>query len=75
MSALPVAPWTDLSLDFKGPLPSGKYYLVLIDDFSRYPIVKLLSSTQFDQVIPILENIFALFGIPETIRTDNGAPF
>jgi hypothetical protein len=75
MSALPRAPWLHLSLDFCGPLPSGEYLMVLTDEYSRYPVVEVLRSTTADTVISRMKNIFAIFGYPVRIKTDNGPPF
>ena len=46
MSPLPEGPWLDLSLDILGPLPSQEYVLVLLDDFSRFPIAEVIENTQ-----------------------------
>ena len=46
MSELPKGPWLDLSLDFCGPLPSGEYILVIVDGYSRYPLLKLSAAPQ-----------------------------
>ena len=42
MSEMPEKPWTRLSADFYGPIPSGEYLLVLVDEHSRYPIVEIV---------------------------------
>ena len=68
MSELPSEPWKELSA------PNRKHILVLIDDYSRYPIVKTTTSTSAKARISILNEIFALFGVPTKIRTDNGPP-
>ena len=39
MSKLPDGPWLDVSMDFCGPLPTGDYLIVIIDEFSRFPVV------------------------------------
>ncbi|KAK7099536.1 hypothetical protein V1264_003664 [Littorina saxatilis] len=75
MFDLPRGPWLELSLDFCGPLPSGDYILVLVDEYSRYPIAEIIRSTSADCVIPIVDKAFAMFGCPEVIKTDNGPPF
>ncbi|XP_061176121.1 uncharacterized protein K02A2.6-like [Saccostrea echinata] len=75
MSPLPSGPWTDLSMDFCGPFPSGDYLMVVMDEYSRYPIVDILKSTSAKAVIPKLDKIFAEFGIPKILKTDNGPPF
>jgi transposase InsO family protein len=47
----------------------------VIDDYSRYPVVKIIHSTSTETVTLALEKIFSLFGTPETFKTDNGPPF
>ena len=54
MSKLPDDEWTELSADFLGPLPSGDYLLVIMDEYSRFPVVEILQSTSAEIVIPIL---------------------
>ncbi|KAJ8027735.1 hypothetical protein HOLleu_29774 [Holothuria leucospilota] len=61
MSELPAAPWTEVSIDFSGPFPSGDYLLVITDDYSRYPIVEITKSTSAKASFLILDNIFHLF--------------
>lgn len=75
MSELPKGPWLELSLDFCGPLPTGEYILVIVDEYSRYPIAEIIRSTSADCVIPVVDKIMAMFGYPEVIKTDNGPPF
>lgn len=75
MTEMPTSSWQRLSLDFHGPMYNGKYLLVLIDEFSRYPIVKMINSVAGDTVIPELDEILSEHGIPELIKTDNGPPF
>ncbi|XP_040066786.1 uncharacterized protein K02A2.6-like [Ixodes scapularis] len=71
----PSRPWEALSLDFAGPFPNGKYLMVLMDDTSRYPVVKILSSLTSQSVINSITKIFSILGIPKVIKTDNGPPF
>ena len=74
-SNLPHEPWTELSCDFTGPLPSGQSLMVVIDNYSRFPVVKVISNTAASTVIPELKEIFSLLGRPNSLKTDNGAPF
>ena len=67
MTPLPPQPWHHLSADFFGPLPSEEYLLVIIDDYPRYPIVKIIHSTSACAVIPAFDRTFALFGIPDSV--------
>ena len=75
MRSLPNEPWQRISLDFWGPTPSNDYLLVLLDDHSRYPVIEITTSTAATAVIPLLDKVFSVFGIPEVLRTDNGPPF
>ena len=75
MTELPERPWQKISLDFSGPYPSGEYCLIVVDDYSRYPVVELVSTTSAAAVIPRLDKIFSMFGIPEECKSDNGPPF
>ncbi|XP_038060081.1 uncharacterized protein K02A2.6-like [Patiria miniata] len=74
MSPLPNGPWLEVSVDFCD-LPSGEHILVVIDDYSRFPEIEIVSSTSARAVIPKLDRIFATFGVPQVVRTDNGPPF
>ena len=73
MSQIPDTPWQEVSLDFAEV--EGCYVLVIIDDHSRFPIVQIINSTAAKIVIPKLESVFSLFGIPSVVKTDNGPPF
>jgi transposase InsO family protein len=74
-SKLPEKPWSHVSADFYGPLPTGEYLLVLMDDYSRFPIVEITTSISAKAIIPKLDKIFSMFGIPDEFKTDNGPPF
>ena len=74
MSPLPAAPWAEVSADF-GHLQNGKYLLVVTDKYSRYVVVDILDSISTTSVIPRLDKIFAEFGLPVSLKTDNGPPF
>ncbi|XP_068734663.1 uncharacterized protein [Montipora capricornis] len=53
----------------------GETLLLLVDDYSRFPFVEPVSSTSASAVIPKLDQIFATFGTPKIVRSDNGPPF
>ena len=74
-TTLPDQPWQKLDIDFKGPLPSGEYLLVCVDEYSRYPEVEMVHTTAAKHVIPKLDRIFATHGYPQSIKTDGGPPF
>jgi putative transposase len=50
--------------------------LTMTDGFTRYLIsVSATASTRHDEAKPLFERAFREYGLPETIRSDNGAPF
>ena len=75
MSEMPSKPWTNLTADFCGPLPSGDYLFVITDEYSRYPIVEIIKSESATAVIPVLDKVISTFGIPNVIKTDNESAF
>ena len=70
MSPLPKGPWLEVSVDFCD-LPTGEHILVVTDDYSRYPAIEIVTSTSARAAIPKLDRIFATFGVPQVVRTDN----
>ena len=48
--------------------------MVVMDEYSRFPIVEIIHSLSAKTVIPHLDKIFSLFGCPVTLKTDNGPP-
>ena len=75
MTELPKSKWTNLAADFYGPLPSGHHILVVIDEYTRFPEVEVLSSVSARHTLPALDRIFSSRGYPEKLKTDNGPPF
>jgi transposase InsO family protein len=73
-------PNQEWDVDFKGEflLGDGRYCypLTLTDAFSRYLLeVRALEGTGGAQARPHLERVFREFGLPRSIRSDNGSPF
>ena len=75
MSPLPPELWHTVHMDFCGPFLTEEYVLVVIDAYSRFPEVDVVSSTAAKGTISKLERIFSTHGIPRVVRTDNGPPF
>ena len=75
MTPLPDGPWKEVAIDFAGPYPSGEYLMVVIDEYSRFPEVEILTFTSARAVIPKLDAIFSRQGIPDVLKSDNGPPF
>lgn len=74
MTQLPSSPWSELSIDF-AQLTTGDYLLVVIDDYSRFPVVEIVQSTAAASVIPKLDRILSEFGSCDILKSDNGPPF
>ena len=70
----PSGPWQNCAADILhvGPLPSGENLFVIVDNYSRYFEVVILRSTTSTKVIDNLESTFTRFGVPHTLKTDNG---
>jgi hypothetical protein len=58
MTKLPEKPWSHVSADFYGPLPTGEYFLVLMDDYSRFPIVEITTSISAKAIIQNIFNVW-----------------
>ena len=58
-----------------GPIPGGEYLLVVIDAYSRFPEVDIVSSTSAAVTLPKLERLFATHGLPQFVKSNNGPPF
>ena len=72
---LPDSPWQNVDVDFFGPLPSGDYLCVFIDEYSRFPVVEIIHSLTAKTIIPMMDKVFSVFGIPVSVKSDNGPPF
>ena len=72
-SALPDYPWQIVGTDLFEL--KGTHYLLVVDNFSRYPEVIKLTSTTSVSTISVLKSIFSRHGIPEVLRSDNGPQY
>uniref|UniRef100_A0A8R1EKI3 RNA-directed DNA polymerase n=1 Tax=Caenorhabditis japonica TaxID=281687 RepID=A0A8R1EKI3_CAEJA len=70
----PTAPWTRVHADYAGPI-EGTYYLVIVDSYSKWPEVIATKSITSTSTISIFRKVFAQFGNPKTLVTDNGTQF
>ena len=70
---VPSFPWQKLAtdlLDYK-----GAQYLVVTDYYSKFPVLRKMTSTTFVAIINHLKSIFAEYGIPEILVSDNGPQY
>ena len=70
----PTRPWARIHVDFAGPL-FGKMFLVVIDAHSKWIEVFPTASSTSAVVVEHLRTLFAQFGVPETVVSDNGSCF
>ena len=68
MTEMSKLPWTTVHVDFYGPLPASEHLLVVVDRYSRFPEVKIVYSIRASTVIPKLDKIFSVHGIPDIIN-------
>ena len=61
--------WEHTGVDFYGPTPNGQKLLIILDYFSRYPVVEIMNTTTANSVINRLNRLFAIYGFP------NGLPW
>lgn len=70
----PSAPWHTLHVDFAGPL-EGRNYLVVVDAYTKWVEVRQVARPTSASVIEVLRSLFATFGIPHKVVSDNGTAF
>lgn len=70
-------PWEKLSIDLTGPshVLDNNVLLTAIDMFSRYPEVCILHNASALEIVKNLRSMFARFGLPKVIISDNGSVF
>jgi hypothetical protein len=69
------SPLERISIDFKGPLPSGsqnKYILTMVDEYSRFPFAFPCRNIDSATVKSCLTQIFMLFGNTGYVHSDRG---
>ena len=72
-TATPDFPWQRVGTDLFEWL--GEHYLLVVDYYSRWIEVSHLKTMTSNAVIHSLKTIFARFGIPELVYSDNGTQY
>uniref|UniRef100_A0A5S6R024 RNA-directed DNA polymerase n=1 Tax=Trichuris muris TaxID=70415 RepID=A0A5S6R024_TRIMR len=71
---VPVKPWSRLHVDYTGPF-EGHYFLIVVDALTKWSEVLMTNSTTSLATVTLLTDLFARFGFPETLVTDNRTQF
>ncbi len=68
-------PWDKISVDFIGAIhPTKEYLLVVLEDYSRFPLVEMITATSTFVERKKMNILFSIFYIPIEVRSDNGPP-
>lgn len=70
---LPTFSWATISMDICEQ--DGYKYLLVVDYYSRFPIIKALQDTSADTVCKQFTQILTEYGLPTTIIADCGSHF
>ena len=70
----PAKPWERIHVDFAGPY-QNKMFLIVVDAHSKWPEVIQMASTSAEQTIIALRRLFATYGLPLQLVSDNGPQF
>jgi transposase InsO family protein len=72
-------PWQHIFIDMIGPYPKSKNgnvaVLIVLDHLSKYVLTHPLKSMVTKNITKFLESVFHMFGVPETLMSDNGVQF
>ena len=67
-------PWERVHIDFAGPV-DGLFYLILVDSYSKWIEIEPMRTTTTEKTVDILKTIFARYGLPRELVSDNGPQF
>ena len=67
-------PWARIHIDYAGPF-EGHYLLIVIDAHSKWIEALPAKSPSSSVTVELLHSVFAQFGLPETVVSDNGSHF
>lgn len=70
---LPAARWQHVAVDFMGPMNGNHYLLVVVDYYSRFKEVEVMTCIDSQKTIKKLKAIFARNGYPKSMTADNGS--
>ena len=75
-TGLPLHTWGHLAADVMGPLPSGHHLFAVVDYYSRWVEIAIMTTTpNAEKTVEALEKMLTTHGLPNCITTDNGPQF
>ena len=66
----PDQPWQRIHIDYAGSF-RGKMFLLLVDAHSKWPEIFEMASSTSESTIAMLRQVFAAYGLPEHLVSDN----
>ena len=70
----PTRAWQRIHIDFAGPF-LGHMFFLIIDAYSKWLEIFLMPTTTSTKIIETLRSLFARYGLPEQVVSDNGPQF
>lgn len=70
----PKQPWERIHIDFAGPVDRMMYFII-VDSHSKWLEVVPMKSTTTRNTVDVLRSLFARYGIPKQLVSDNGPQF
>ena len=70
----PVKTWQRIHVDYAGPF-MGWMFLIAVDAHSKWPEVLPTTSASAERTVELLRDVFARYGLPEHLHSDNGSQF
>ncbi|XP_062538064.1 uncharacterized protein K02A2.6-like [Armigeres subalbatus] len=68
------SPWERIHIDIPGPI-NGLHFLIVVNAFTKWPEIRIVRSPITSAVTEFLDEVFARFGVPNVIVSDNGTQF
>lgn len=67
--------WENILIHIEGPVSNNEYFLVVLDESSRYVIVETIETMDVKKIILCIDKIFSEFGIPVIVKSAEDGPF